>query len=336
VSDDHAGLAAGTSSGAPTPDTAVVERAIESALCMRVKLLSVERSPYSSTARAEVVVCQCADGTCHRLFCKHGPGSIGADCWRKRGVPYEAEVYRRILTGSPCPVPRCYGSYQDVSKGETWLVLELLEGPRLTHQWDWEVLLMKTAAWIGRFHGWVQGRAPATCLWREGSGRTGTHGTDAELIRYDRAYYEGWTRRTWERCGRDSGPEAPLVRQVCEIFLQRTASLLLAAPETVIHGECYAENVMIQDGGPCLIDWESAAIGPGEIDLASLIEGWPAEAAQAATDAYCSARWPDGRPDNLEQVMDAARVYQFLLWRGSGEKWSLEPLRPALQRLGML
>src|SRR2546425_655507 len=52
---------------------------------------------------------------------------------------------------------------------------------------------------------------------------------------------------------------------------------LLGATPTVIHGEFYAKTVLLRKQDLFMIDWESAAVAAGEIDLATLTEGkgWP-------------------------------------------------------------
>src|SRR5262249_32669584 len=92
------------------------------------------------------------------------------------------------------------------------------------------------------------------------------------------------------------------------------------------------------------IDWESAAVAAGEIDLASLTEGWPAWYAVQYERVYREARWPSGAPADFERRLAAARVYLAFRWlankpdrpaagdaRGSFRGW-----RPAGGRLGLI
>jgi thiamine kinase-like enzyme len=62
-------------------------------------------------------------------------------------------------------------------------------------------------------------------------------------------------------------------------------SHLVSQPRTLVHGDIFAQNLIIQAGGQSrtdfksvprirAIDWESAAIGLGAWDLAKLLDGW--------------------------------------------------------------
>jgi thiamine kinase-like enzyme len=52
-------------------------------------------------------------------------------------------------------------------------------------------------------------------------------------------------------------------------------SYLASEPRTLVHGDVFAENLIIQTGRRIrAIDWESAAIGLGAWDLAKLLDGW--------------------------------------------------------------
>ena len=121
-------------------------------------------------------------------------------------------------------------------------------------------------------------------------------------------------------------------------------ALLLAPPVTIIHGEFYQKNVLLRDGTIYPVDWQSAAIASGEIDLAALVERWPAAIARACEDAYQRARWPDGAPTDFLRRLDAARVYLQFRWLGDRPEWTtdeachwrFEPLRLTAMRLGLI
>jgi aminoglycoside phosphotransferase (APT) family kinase protein len=107
------------------------------------------------------------------------------------------------------------------------------------------------------------------------------HGREAELrelgclMEHGRAYYHlvGETaRRNLELAG---ATEA-LVQ--FDALMRRYGSLvnyLAGEPRTLVHGDVFAENLIIQPGGRIrAIDWESAAVGLGAWDLAKLLDGW--------------------------------------------------------------
>ena len=65
------------------------------------------------------------------------------------------------------------------------------------------------------------------------------------------------------------------------------------------------------------MDWESAAIGAGEIDLASLTDGWPTEIAESCEREYAAARWPQGPPPEFAERLALAKLYWGLRWLGN-------------------
>ena len=92
---------------------------------------------------------------------------------------------------------------------------------------------------------------------------------------------------------------------------------LVEPPLTIIHGEYYPANVRWHRGDVYPVDWETAAIGAGEIDLACLTENWPEEFAQRCERAYIQARWPDGCDRTVfRRRLSAARLYMTLRWTG--------------------
>jgi aminoglycoside phosphotransferase (APT) family kinase protein len=70
---------------------------------------------------------------------------------------------------------------------------------------------------------------------------------------------------------------------------------LLSLPVTLIHGEFYASNIIIQHETDalrvCPVDWETTAIGPGLVDVAAITGGtWSEPEQLALTEAYQRAR----------------------------------------------
>ena len=73
--------------------------------------------------------------------------------------------------------------------------------------------------------------------------------------------------------------------------------------------------------GPAAL--RTAAIAPGEIDLATLTEGWPPEVSRQFELEYLRARWPAGPPAGFQRNLDLARVYMQLRWLGDDDpKWT--------------
>ena len=154
------------------------------------------------------------------------------------------------------------------------------------------------ARWIGQFHAANERRLQHTPL--------------PFLRCYDADYYRGWARRTALRAA--DQPHCPLwLPRLCQQF-EALIALLLAAPPTIIHGEYYPKNILYREGTIYPVDWESAAVAAGEIDLASLTEGWPAEIARRCEREYQQARWPRGAPAAFARTLEAARLYWCFRW----------------------
>jgi hypothetical protein len=64
------------------------------------------------------------------------------------------------------------------------------------------------------------------------------------------------------------------------------------------------------------VDWESAALGPGEIDLATLTDRRDEEVVRRCEVAYREARWPQGAPPGFTRALDLTRLYVHFRWLG--------------------
>jgi hypothetical protein len=263
--------------------------------------------PYGSSP-ADIVLCDIPDAQPVRLFCKYASPGDHQRYGHRGGLSRETYVYRRLLPtpGAPEAV-HYYGSHVGPD-GRPWLILEYLErGERLV--WTAEPKFMYAAArWIGAFHASQEARSDPHPI--------GTLGI------YDADYYLGWARRT-HRYAAPLRDEHPWISQVCDRARELLHPLLIA-PHTVIHGEYYPKNIMIQDARVYPVDWESTAIGPGEIDLASLTERWPPEITGRCQHEYADARWPDGAPDRFDDALLAARIYLHFRWLGDQPASTIE------------
>src|SRR5260370_7498234 len=62
-----------------------------------VTILGREPLAYSSTYFCEIITCRLADGCVRKFLAKRGTACIEPSYGHRGGVPYEAEVYRRLL-----------------------------------------------------------------------------------------------------------------------------------------------------------------------------------------------------------------------------------------------
>ena len=269
------------------------------------------RAPVPSPGRtpAEVLTCRFADGSVRRLLCKYGhpESAVGYGHWG--GVPYEAAVYQQVLRVLRLSPVELFGAYEEAETGATWLFLEYLDGSSRLDDTGGVTAFAHAAAWIGRFHTSAQQQL-ATGGWQV-------------LADYDEAYYRGWITRT-AVFAEPLREHFPWLKLLCQRW-ERVVAPLLAARTTVIHGEYYPKNILVHDGGVYPIDWESAAIGAGEIDLASLTERWPPDIVHQCQLEYQRVRWPEGPPPEFERTLAAARLYLQFRWMGDRVKWTTRP-----------
>lgn len=221
----------------------------------------------------------------------------------------EIEVYERLLPAAGVEVAASYGAVADEDRGRYCLFLERLAGIELYQvgrRETWE----HVARWLARLHEHLRERA-------DGARR---------LLRYDAELLGLWPRRAAEYA---AGVEdrAALAR-IAEHYGEVVERILALRP-TVIHGEFYASNVLVDDpvapNRVCPVDWEVAAVGAGLIDLAALVSGgWSAEDREAIALAYRGASPAESRRSQaeFEQSLDACRLHVALQWLGWSNNWS--------------
>jgi hypothetical protein len=254
----------------------------------------------ASTFPLEIVSCRLNGGEIFEVVCKYSSGRDNSCHGHRGGVQYEGDVYRQLMARSSACVPRFLGVYQTPDSQWTWLVMEHLDKAVISGEMKDGLVL--AGQWLGRFHAAYEGR-----------------GGELQGLRvYDAAYYRGWAERTREFT-RPYARVLPWLPELCHHF-QEIVPALLERPATMIHGEFYSKNVLIQDGVVFPVDWEAAAVASGELDLASVIEKWPTEMAERCKRAYEQARWPGGPPADFETVLEMARLYWLFRWLGDTKR----------------
>src|SRR5208282_153505 len=205
--------------------------------------------PALSSADCEVVACRLADGSVRQLLCKSGPLGEADQPSHRFGVAYEAQVYDQLLRTWKIDVPRLHGAFVDETNQTVVLALDYLADAASLHQLpDPKAGLMAAAEWIARFH-----------LWGE------TAGVPTFLHRYDTDFYRKWIERAGHMT-RGLHERYPWLPELCERCQRRLPALL--PPTTIIHGEYQVDNLLVWKGRNVSIDWESAALAAGEINLA--------------------------------------------------------------------
>jgi Phosphotransferase enzyme family len=293
----------------------------------RLTRLRREPSFYTTSFPCEIVRCWFENGRKLTLFCKYETKDDGDPYGQRGGVPYEAKVYRHVLQASAASTPAFYGAFADRETGGIWLVLEYVTRSRAVGKASLEAM-SAAARWIGQFQSVHAARTPRS--------------SNRFLTVYDAAYYQGWARRTAQFAGR-LHRQFPWLRPLCKRWEEAAVALATWQP-TIIHGEYYPHNILVQRGQVRPVDWETAAIAAGEIDLATLTEGWSRAIGSRCERAYQRARWPGGPPADFPRILDLARVYVQLRWLGDQPQWTAEKgslerfsmLRLASERLGLI
>ena len=193
----------------------------------------------------------------------------------------EIDVYRDLLsTANSLGAPAFYAADAE----RQWLFIENVRGIPL---WQCELDLWSPAArWLKQLHSHRFGNLPAS------------------LLRHDAAYFARWIERAAEF--------RPELRRIAKKY-GRVIDRLTALPATFIHGEFYPSNILVEDGRRIRpVDWETAAVGPGLIDLAAL----------------CGGRFDDARREQLAQEYGAAiedlefcRLHLAIQWLGWSSDW---------------
>ena len=310
------------------PDDATLEAGLRTALGahgVTVSLASRRPTEWFTTYPTDLVRCE-IDGRPVTLFCKFSAGVSHDAHGHRGGLDREIVAYEQVVTRSGLSAVRWYGWHRD-QHDHVWLLLEHVEGSVRVNKTPDPGAMTAAAAWLGRFHAFGEERL------REG---------DLEVPTYDLAYYRGWV----ERARRFAGPlagEVPWFDGLCRRVSDGAGSLFEGGL-TVIHGEFYPKNVLYLDGRILPVDWESIAVAPGEIDLASLVQGWPADVIASAQEAYVRARWSSAPDRDFGRRFEAAWIYLLFRWLGDRPEWTTSPtsrwyfdlLAQAGARLGLL
>ena len=236
----------------------------------------------------------------------------------------EIEMYRRVLQQQQLGTATCYGAVVDDAGGRFWLFLERLEPVHLWQMGDFAIW-QRIAAWLARAHFALSHAARG--------GRALTH-----LLEHDEAFYLRWLQRAQEFVRqRDKSAEHTATHTIDRIAdtYSSVVERLLRLPRTIIHGEFYPSNVLIQNPATeamrvCAVDWEMAAYGPGLIDLAAMTSGsWTTEERDAMAHSYHSAladdlrdKWPF---EQFQRDLLCCRLHQAIQFLGWSRDWNAPP-----------
>ena len=226
----------------------------------------------------------------------------------------EIKTYQEILAPSGLSTAHFYGAVVRPDKDRYWLLLEKISGLRLSQVSDYSAWL-QAARWLARLHSRFAGESE-------------TLSRSVPLLHYDAAFYRMWLERVEEF--QSVGPRKAVWQALAGNY-DRAIERLIRLPSTLIHGEFYASNILIQETREgCRIrpvDWETTAVGPGLIDLAALTSGaWTecerAEMAAAYHDTLLSEGMPGFPLKDLLLALDDCRLHLAIRWLGWAPDWS--------------
>jgi hypothetical protein len=308
------------------PDTRTLSLGLRSVLGASsaddLTILQRERNAYSSGSLSEIVTCRCADSRVVRLLVKYAqypdkaryshPGDEPFVVGSWSNVPYEAEIYRHVLEPLQVSTPKFYGTYLELVSGRLWLVLEYLENAIPVDELFDDSAMALASSWLGRFHAVCEHCVANKALL-------------PSLKNRDASCYSAFATRALTYAGRLDRSFSWLP-ELCARFVDFASSIWTVRP-TITHGDYYRHNILVRDGNIYPVDWEQAAIDLGEIDLACLTYRWPTDVTECCELEYQRSRWPQGSPDDFEDIVNTARLALYFddirnvaNWTDSGER----------------
>lgn len=213
------------------------------------------------------------------VVCKYSAPGIDRVAGHIRGVAYEAEIYRRAFPNPDLTTPVFYGTFS-LGDSVDCIVLEKVPGYRIHHS-TFPRGLVDASADLGGFHSHGIGSLPPA------------HNV------FNRSHFS----RLMSEMELLPGVSARLTGMGSTVV-----DVLANAPRSLIHGELYPDNVLINEEGPVVVDWESAGVGPGILDFATLTQGrWDPDLVGECEEVYWGARG-DFVPAWGRRSLAAARI----------------------------
>ena len=213
----------------------------------------------------------------------------------------EFDMYTRVFSERRFDTPELYAARWEPTEDRFWIFLEYIKGERLSRSGHpaWE----ESARWAARFHV-ESDEIPASLI--------------GFLPRLQNDHYLHWATRLEERLPRLPGAAQELIASAIELYRKRIDALP-SLPQSIIHNEFYGMNVLLRSAGRsgriAPIDWETAAIGPSYVDLASLSSGcWTIWRAYFSAYVECggSSTWSQFHSDL--GIVSLAQAIQWLGW----------------------
>jgi hypothetical protein len=219
----------------------------------------------------------------------------------------EISVYRSILSDSNLNTAKHYGSVVNKDRDRYWLFIEKVPGPEIYQVGEFEIW-SQVARWLAVLHARFENQV------EDLRGK-------APLLSYDRDYYQLWPLRAVAFSRHKSADFRVTLEKLLTRY-ERVIDRLVQLPMTLLHGDFYASNILVQHQGHrtriCPVDWDMAAIGPGYIDLAALISGqWKESERDALIKAYLGPKPPNDSRINIS----CCQLHIAIQWLGWSPEW---------------
>ena len=289
-------------------------RAAEDCLGVAIDAIRELSAPRSTSYSLRRLAFDLADGRTLDVFLKDFDESPHtSDVALRRGMR-ERHVYETILAGRELGTPELYGVVWDDSSDRHWLLLEFVQGRKLSRSSIED--LIAAAGWLGRLH-------------RSIAGHEAELAPPGFLLRYDDAYF----RDTAERALQAVASRGGSLQQRLEAAVAGYDSVIekvCSAPPTLVHGSYRPLNILVDTRSTppriCPADWELAAIGPPLHDLAFIADGSDRPAcerlcASYAEEAAASGVSVMGIGEMLEEL-ERLRLHKVLRSLARSGEWS--------------
>jgi len=263
------------------------------------EVMSRRISINKGTFPAEIVTCKLSQGNEVIVLCKYAPKGNK----RYEELEYEGMIYNSIINHIQLPKIECYKKLYFGENGHdgAWLVLEYLENSvqLISKEPD---SFYKAAEWIARFHNLFDSKP-------------------FDLVKvYHEVFYLSILNYV-QSLAENLDSRFSWFLELCSFF-SANIKILTAPPQTLIHGEFYGKNILVKDNIIYPVDWETAAIGPAEMDLAALTDGKDETRANFAISGYKAERWSNQTiPESFELRLLLAKIFYPLHWV---EEWQLD------------
>jgi len=291
-------------------------------------IVAVRRMPFDGVTSypAEVVHVTLSTGQEVKLFLKDlSTSRLPKDGIRDRRER-ELRVYRDLLARADVETAQYYGAVYDESLERVCLLLEFVDGVRLSGREpeDW----LAAARWLARLQGAlardadVVARAPF-------------------LVRHDATFFRAKADLAQAAVGQVSTELARRLALALDGYDHRV-TVMADQPHTLAHGSYRPENILVARAGAsvrvCLIDWELAAWGAALYDLAFLTDAAAPAWWEPLWDAYtdeagrCGVAVPPR--EELRYVVDCFRLLKTLKALSECVTWGF-PERKVVKLVGM-